>query len=61
MRKCCEYEGGCNKTVNDAQLVVVPNHPDGAMNPVNLRVICLDHDPLGSNRLVSRKVAEQMR
>lgn len=61
VRRCCEYEGGCDKTVDNAQLSIIPRHPEGAMNPTNLRVTCSEHDPLGSNRFVSRKVAEQVR
>ncbi|KJH73124.1 HNH endonuclease [Aliterella atlantica] len=61
VRRRCEYEGGCNKSVEIEQLTVLPRHPEGAMNPTNIRVTCLDHDILGSNRLVSRKVAQQMR
>ncbi|MEP0758557.1 HNH endonuclease signature motif containing protein [Coleofasciculus sp. FACHB-T130] len=61
VRRRCEFEDGCDKTVDNAQLTVVHKHPEGAMNPTNLRVICSEHDPIGSTRLVSRKVAEQMR
>ncbi|MFN6484118.1 MULTISPECIES: HNH endonuclease [unclassified Nostoc] len=61
VRRSCEYEGGCNQTVENAQLTVFPRHPEGAMNPTNLRVICPEHDPLGSNRFVSRTIAEQFR
>ncbi|MBD1936328.1 HNH endonuclease signature motif containing protein [Microcoleus sp. FACHB-68] len=61
VRRRCEYENGCDNTVDHAQLTVVHKHPEGAMNPTNLRVICSEHDPLGSTRLVSREVAEQMR
>ncbi|MHC5776648.1 HNH endonuclease [Nostoc sp.] len=59
--RCCEYEGGCEQTVDNAQLTVFPRHPEGAMNPTNLRLICCEHDPLGSNRFVSRTIAEQVR
>lgn len=59
IRRRCEHEGGCDKTVDNADLMVVPRHPEGAMNPTNLRVTCAEHDPLGSSRLVSRKVTEQ--
>lgn len=58
VRRTCEHEGGCDHTVDDAQLTVFPRHPEGAMNPTNLRVICSEHDPLGSNRFISRTVAE---
>lgn len=61
VRGKCEYEGGCNNTVRSEQLSVVYRHPEGAMNPTNLQLVCPDHDFLGSNRLVNRKVAEQMR
>jgi 5-methylcytosine-specific restriction endonuclease McrA len=61
VRKCCEYEGGCDRTIENSQLTVVHRHPEGAMNPTNLRVTCLEHDPLGSNRLVHRREAENMR
>lgn len=61
VRRCCEYEGGCDKNVENSQLTVVHRHPEGSMNPTNLRVTCLEHDPLGSNRLVNRKIAEKMR
>lgn len=60
VRRSCEYEGGCNQTVENGQLTVFPRHPEGAINPTNLRVICPDHDPLGSNRFVSRTIAEQV-
>jgi hypothetical protein len=61
IRRSCEYEGGCDQTVENGQLTVFPRHPEGAINPTNLRVICPDHDPLGSNRFVSRTIAEKVR
>ncbi|NEP10152.1 MAG: HNH endonuclease [Symploca sp. SIO2C1] len=61
VRRRCEHERGCDKNVDNAQFTVVSKHPEGAMNPTNLRVVCAEHDPLGSSRLVSREVAEQMR
>lgn len=61
VRRRCEYEGGCDKSVDCEQLTVLPRHPEGAMNPTNIRVTCFEHDSLGSNRLVSRKIAQQMR
>jgi len=61
VRRSCEYEGGCCNTIENSQLTVFPRHPEGAMNPTNLRVICSEHDPLGSNRFVSRIVAERTR
>ncbi|AFZ36046.1 HNH endonuclease [Stanieria cyanosphaera PCC 7437] len=61
IRRRCEYEGNCDKTVNNSQLTLIYKHPEGAMNPANLKVICQEHDPLGSSRLISRDIAEQMR
>jgi 5-methylcytosine-specific restriction endonuclease McrA len=61
VRQCCEYEGGCSRTVENAQLTVISKNPEGAMNPTNLRVICSEHDPLGSNRFISKKFAEKIR
>jgi 5-methylcytosine-specific restriction endonuclease McrA len=60
VRRRCEYEGGCDKSVDCEPLTVLPRHPEGAMNPTNIRATCLEHDSLGSNRFVSRKVAEQV-
>ncbi|MEH2081192.1 MAG: HNH endonuclease signature motif containing protein [Nostoc sp.] len=61
IRRSCEYEGGCHQTIENGQLTVFPRHPEGAINPTNLRVICPDHDPLGSNRFVSSTIAKQVR
>lgn len=56
----CEYKDGCDKTVKNAELTVTLQHKVGALNPLNLRVTCLDHDPIGSERFISRKLVEQM-
>jgi hypothetical protein len=60
VRRSCEYEGGCSNSTNNNQLTVAPRYYEGAINPANLRVTCREHDELGSNRLVSRKVLEQL-
>jgi HNH endonuclease len=60
LRRHCEYEGGCSKSLKNSELTVAPKHSKGAMNPLNLRVTCLEHDSLGSNRLISRLAAEQI-
>ncbi|ERT06797.1 HNH endonuclease family protein [Lyngbya aestuarii BL J] len=61
VRRSCEYEKGCDKIVENSKLTVVYKHPKGAMNPTNLRVICLDHDPIGSDRFVSRQVVHKIK
>jgi hypothetical protein len=55
-RPRCENEEGCTWTVANAELTVAPRYAGGAMNPVNMRVTCSDHDPLGSRRLVPRSL-----
>jgi hypothetical protein len=59
LHRQCEYEGGCDKTVENSELTVTSKHKEGALNPVNLRVTCLEHDHLGPERFISRKLAEQ--
>lgn len=61
VRQCCEYTGNCNKTVNQNKLNIISKHPQGAMNPANLKVICEEHDSLGSVRFIDRILAEKMR
>ncbi len=61
VRQQCEHESGCDKTVGNSQLTVVYKHPDGAMNLTNLKVVCPEHDFLGSDRLISRTIAEKLR
>jgi 5-methylcytosine-specific restriction endonuclease McrA len=60
LRRHCEHEKGCSKALENSELTVTPRHPDGSMNPTNLRVTCIEHDPIGSARLVSRLVGGQM-
>lgn len=59
LHRRCEYEGGCDKTVDNSELTVTSKHQAGALNPINLRITCLEHDHLGSERFISRKLAEQ--
>jgi len=58
--KKCEYEEGCDKDVSNSDLTITSSCKSGAMNPINLRVTCLEHDHIGSNRFISRTVAEQL-
>ena len=60
IRRRCEWVHGCQATSDNAELTVAPIHAAGAMNPVNLQVTCLEHDPIGPDRLMSRRVVEKM-
>ncbi len=60
IRRRCEWEGGCKATVEDTELTVAPIHRAGALNPVNLQVTCLEHDPIGPDRLLNRMAVERM-
>lgn len=60
LHRRCEYEGGCDKTVENCELTVTSRHQEGSMNPINLRITCLDHDHLGSNRFISKTLAERL-
>lgn len=55
----CEHREGCPATASDSELTVHPVNGRGAMNPVNLRVTCLEHDPY-PNRLQSKAVARNV-
>jgi hypothetical protein len=46
----CEHIGGCTRTIANSLLTVTPDVPRGSLNPTNLRVTCLEHDPLGAAR-----------
>lgn len=61
VRQRCEYEGNCEKSVQHSKLNIISKHPQGAMNPANLKVVCEDHDSLGSMRFIDRSIAEKMR
>jgi hypothetical protein len=54
MQRGCEHPSGCVRGVDTDELTVAPIRPDGAPNPVNLKIVCREHDPLGDDRLVPR-------
>jgi hypothetical protein len=58
LRKRCEH-GSCHRQVSTSELTATPRNERGAMNPMNLMVTCLEHDRLGSDRLVHRKHVER--
>lgn len=47
----CEHPGGCDRTVSSGPMTIAPQNLSGAMNPTNLRVTCLEHDPIRNLRL----------
>jgi hypothetical protein len=56
IRGCCEYTSGCGTTPKDGPLTISPEFPAGAPNPTNLRVTCMEHDPIDAvDRLVARR------
>lgn len=61
VRQRCEHEGNCEKSVQHSKLNIISKHPQGAMNPANLKVVCGEHDSLGSERFIDRNIAEKMR
>jgi len=48
----CEHGLGCSNTVDNSELTIAPVSSGGAMNPSNLQVTCLEHDPLGTDRFL---------
>lgn len=56
LRQRCEWQGGCKENVKTCELTVAPRNLKGAMNPINLFVVCDEHDPIRNERLVSREL-----
>jgi hypothetical protein len=51
----CDELSGCGNSIRDSEMTVAPRRMQGAPNPVNLQVVCVDHDPLVGKRLVLRE------
>lgn len=47
----CEHPEGCSTSVSQTELTVTSNRQSGSLNPMNIRVTCLHHDPMKSIRL----------
>jgi hypothetical protein len=60
LNRTCEYQSGCTRSVQTAELTVAAIRESGALNPTNLRVTCREHDPLGAIRLQPPSVAKQI-
>jgi 5-methylcytosine-specific restriction endonuclease McrA len=56
----CESETMCHATARNSELTVVPALASGALNPTNLRVTCLEHDPLRHLRLQPPSVVKKL-
>jgi hypothetical protein len=59
LRRRCEHES-CGHSVSTSELTTLPRNRAGAMNPMNLKVTCKEHDYFGADRLVHRKLLEQL-
>jgi hypothetical protein len=53
MRGRCEHLGGCEATLRTDELFAAPARNRGALTPANVRVVCHQHDPWASKRLIS--------
>lgn len=49
-------ESGCKSSLENAELFVAPKQAVGDANPLNLRVVCCDHDDWSIRRLVDRNL-----
>ena len=56
----CEHPGGCDRTASSSPMTIAPHTLSGALNPTNLRVTCLEHDPLRNLRLQSPDVVRAL-
>lgn len=56
----CEHPDGCNKSVENAEMTIVAIRDGGALNPINLRITCYEHDPMGNKRLQPLKIVDKL-
>lgn len=56
----CEHSEGCDRSPLNSPMTIAPLRRSGALNPINLRVTCLDHDPLREIRLQSAEVVKRL-
>jgi hypothetical protein len=54
LNNTCEHQEGCTASSRTHEMTVSPRNQYGALNPNNLIVTCLEHDPLGPARLQTR-------
>ena len=60
IRSSCEFHNGCDKSSKNEQLMIAPVCSKGALNPTNLMVTCLEHDPLKERRFQPRNVIDSI-
>ncbi|MHB1758159.1 MAG: HNH endonuclease [Leptospirillum sp.] len=57
LKRKCEHPTGCQKTVENSELTVMPIRECGALNPTNLRLTCFEHlSPVNSRFLSPNNV-----
>jgi hypothetical protein len=56
----CEHPDGCGCTAKNAELTIAPIWNTGALNPVNLRITCYEHDPLSNKRYQSLRLVKKI-
>ena len=54
MQRQCQHMEGCAKSIATDEMRVALARQAGAPNPVNLRVLCSDHDTMAGHRFVLR-------
>lgn len=59
LRQRCESPAGCDRTTTNSELTIASRNPAGAMNPVNMTIVCDLHDTMKADRLVSRGLFER--
>lgn len=58
--RSCQHHEGCQRSTGSAPMTVAPIAQTGAMNPVNLRVTCYEHDTYESDRLWPRVIVQEV-
>jgi 5-methylcytosine-specific restriction endonuclease McrA len=56
----CEHPEGCDRTTDNASLTVAPVNVLGALNPMNIRVTCSEHDSMRSIRLQPSPIVREV-
>lgn len=56
----CQHPDGCENSTLTSEIFIAHRDLNGSPNPTNIRFYCEEHDPLASQRLISRKDAERI-
>jgi hypothetical protein len=54
LKRCCSVPD-CSRDLSNAQLFVAPKNGRGAMNPLNIKIVCEDHDPIQTMRWIVKR------